>query len=936
MAERRLSMRQYIADQVTAALKAAAGADSCVLVFDEEALSILDPVLTQTEVLSLGYRILVKFESDELIREGKRRLKYYPLPVVYFMRATRGNAARVLEDYGTGVELHEPDMLESCCPCAFRGIGDELLKDADLRPWYADAKLLLIPGPPGASEGVAEVQGALRSAAEANPGKYASLLKHVGNAIETPFTCIPEVVALEDDLFVTNQPHFTAFFYSELRANAVESVALGGHDPFGSSMGAGPGIEMTGASLVGGPLSMPRSTVDAYLRAELDTTAWRIASLLICLRELPDIRFFCSATATARGPESQTPRAIHNRKLGLPAPKQPWSEALADMVLLHIQNWWRENPWWVPIGHGESSDRPGGAAVDIKERARYGDSARSAGEFRMCEPTEQATLLVMERLDDLSTVMVHDTTYQCVLQDLTKVNPAMPFDVTSGLTHRLDASDYVWSRIRHQQLSDASSLVVAGYEAMKEKRRRYDILRASNNVRKLSDLALREKFQRGERWDREFEVHQILINAIGKLICVPGTGGETVESRLASARVALGSDPPPATVLLDMADLEMAMLGSGISPATPKRRMSSDEITRGVIDVLSSSTCGVEEKGRLYVLWLLTQPSISATSHRKVYDCLLRSFVTPTVVSSALEHLHHISLVSERPDGGSASDMSFTVSASESKERAKKAACPDGTIVAGFPSYLSRLEDAAERLIADAHGKPRPLAPGQSAASVSNGLPVDEWRRSSVRVAPPGKLPVAALQPASRSAFGGAGDSGAAAAASSGAGGPAEGRDVDTDGVDVDSGAITQDESWAGGLSAELSSFGHGRSRAGPRAGASATPAAASSTPAAPSVDVYKKPEAPKFRGPRLIVFVLGGISPQEQSALARLSERTGREIIVGGTSTMTAGGFFQQLHLSTSAAITARVRQWAAEQQAASVGAAGAGGTPAGASGRV
>ncbi len=109
------------------------------------------------------------------------------------MRATRGNAARVLEDYGTGVELHEPDMLESCCPCAFRGIGDELLKDADLRPWYADAKLLLIPGPPGASEGVAEVQGALRSAAEANPGKYASLLKHVGNAIETPFTCIPEV-----------------------------------------------------------------------------------------------------------------------------------------------------------------------------------------------------------------------------------------------------------------------------------------------------------------------------------------------------------------------------------------------------------------------------------------------------------------------------------------------------------------------------------------------------------------------------------------------------------------------------------------------------------------------------------------------------------------------------------------------------------------------
>lgn len=42
--------------EVTAALKAAAGADSCVLVFDEEALSILDPVLTQTEVLSLGYR----------------------------------------------------------------------------------------------------------------------------------------------------------------------------------------------------------------------------------------------------------------------------------------------------------------------------------------------------------------------------------------------------------------------------------------------------------------------------------------------------------------------------------------------------------------------------------------------------------------------------------------------------------------------------------------------------------------------------------------------------------------------------------------------------------------------------------------------------------------------------------------------------------------
>jgi hypothetical protein len=53
------------------------------------------------------------------------------------------------------------------------------------------------------------------------------------------------------------------------------------------------------------------------------------------------------------------------------------------------------------------------------------------------------------------------------------------------------------------------------------------------------------------------------------------------------------------------------------------------------------------------------------------------------------------------------------------------------------------------------------------------------------------------------------------------------------------------------------------------------------------------------YVGGRIFVFVVGGVTLSEVAAVERLAKKTGREIIVGGTSIMTAKDFIEQLSLT-------------------------------------
>ncbi len=62
----------------------------------------------------------------------------------------------------------------------------------------------------------------------------------------------------------------------------------------------------------------------------------------------------------------------------------------------------------------------------------------------------------------------------------------------------------------------------------------------------------------------------------------------------------------------------------------------------------------------------------------------------------------------------------------------------------------------------------------------------------------------------------------------------------------------------------------------------------------------FMEPIRPRYyTGGRLIVFVVGGVSLLEVAALSKLSRDTGREIIVGSTSIMTAKDLLEQLDMT-------------------------------------
>jgi len=102
------------------------------------------------------------------------------------------------------------------------------------------------------------------------------------------------------------------------------------------------------------------------------------------------------------------------------------------------------------------------------------------------------------------------------------------------------------------------------------------------------------------------------------------------------------------------------------------------------------------------------------------------------------------------------------------------------------------------------------------------------------------------------------------------------------------------DEAGAGGAGGGGAGGGGGTGAGGGGAGGAGGDAAAAADAAFARMLEPPKPRA--YEGGRVIVFVVGGVTQAEVAALERLSRETNREIVVGGTSIMTARDLFEQL----------------------------------------
>ena len=75
------------------------------------------------------------------------------------------------------------------------------------------------------------------------------------------------------------------------------------------------------------------------------------------------------------------------------------------------------------------------------------------------EPPEPATIIVLDRVDDLAPVVLHDITYTCLVTDLLEHDPCTPFRYTYNTRGEsvekdvlLDESDPVWRMLRFEEM----------------------------------------------------------------------------------------------------------------------------------------------------------------------------------------------------------------------------------------------------------------------------------------------------------------------------------------------------------------------------------------------------------------------------------------------------------------------------------------------------
>jgi len=81
--------------------------------------------------------------------------------------------------------------------------------------------------------------------------------------------------------------------------------------------------------------------------------------------------------------------------------------------------------------------------------------------------------------------------------------------------------------------------------------------------------------------------------------------------------------------------------------------------------------------------------------------------------------------------------------------------------------------------------------------------------------------------------------------------------------------------------------------------GGGQAPSTVAGRPKTSILECFPRPSlAPPTEGPRIIVFIAGGLTLTETLALERLSEEKGRDIVVGGTSFLTPKDFLGQLEM--------------------------------------
>lgn len=335
-----------------------------------------------------------KFESKSKLTQGVGRAAYYPLHVVYYCRPSKPNLLRILADYSQPVE-DDADCFEKLFPCIFKGISLTVPP-----PMYNRASLIITAARAGQGSDNAELAaGELLSRCRNSPEhqRFEDYFNpHPVIPVRTSYSpiccrsllpssasaggaapCCPRC-ALAHLLRHPPAPLFPA-----AQESIVEFFPLD-TNMFSLEMPDAVKDLYSAASVAGSPAAI------RDIRELLDLVAFRLSTVCISMNERPYIRY-------------HQPRHEDGERSG-----RSYPFTLSTFLEAHLAAYAQAHPEWAPTGH---------------KKATAGTDAHKAQKGNM--PQEPATVLVLDRVSDLASVMIHDLGYQSLMGDLLNWIPGM-------------------------------------------------------------------------------------------------------------------------------------------------------------------------------------------------------------------------------------------------------------------------------------------------------------------------------------------------------------------------------------------------------------------------------------------------------------------------------------------------------------------------------
>ena len=865
----RRSFKDIVAERLVSDLKSAlAGQDpvragNTVLVVDSFTRHVVNSCLTHTEMLSAGFFAMCPFETSEDLRRGLSRRQYDSLDALYFMRYTEGNMKRLLADFEVSGEAPKADLWERLFPCIFSGL-ESFVPDP---PLYASARTLFPCGPP-VTAGVQNWLLAHQYVATSVENDQ-HRLKRLGSlwqpspsgVHETPV----EFCVLDRNAFSLNLPNTLSTIHQAVDATQLDEAEF--------------------------------DAIEARVEREIDATAHRLVMALVSMNEAPFVRYRACTTdkrAAAAAAVAERVEAKMEEYRAMHPDFHPWGEAVEGR------------------SGSDKAPRKGKKAAAAAAAAAAATAASAAAAHRQHSDKrmEAGILLVLDRLDDLAPALMHGGLrggeLLPFLVDLFDYDPsdALEFRTPEKRGRKavdyemlLDDSDPVWRCIRHETYEEVLPRLKRGQGCYNE-RAAADSEGAADpsSIRdRMLDMVTEE-----HTCTQKLKLHVQLMNT---MVDTMGRGHDVEEAGKLALTLATGLEYPP----------------PGSSSRAAARVYDSKKnaaLDRRVREMLASSAVGEEDKARLVAMVLLCYECVEKKLSAELLEALSSDMRRAV---EALEVLHvpltrktgrsdsapfltrenvtrSLEAFSEWWGGGclwrvqGSAALSPLLSLTHTHTHTPPHPPPTAKTQTATPytckaeAYLTSLIEGTELVAGDC-----PYVAGRAPAArvAGEALPVD----------PESLRPEEALEAHGEVMLGGwdlqARRDWEAVRAAGGKVGEAK------RGFKKEFKKKVGVGMGGGGLEGSFMSGGGGGGGSS-SSSSSGTAAAAGAGAAAPGsiLDCFPRPPPFPTDGPRLIVFVVGGVTSTEIMAMERLARAKRRDIVIGGSSLLTPKNFLEQLSM--------------------------------------